>query len=291
MDKEMSTENGDGKVEEIKRSADKNVRTKVKVPKDRSVQPIDCSKCRFKCSSKIPENAREYINSIYWGLNYERQRAFIAQHVEQNDIKVPNSKQPTQVPENPQPQRRHVAHSFFFVWKRKEYRVCKNFFCKTLHISTPTVDLTMKKTECGVYTGRDERGRKNKTKEEDLEFVHWHIGSFPTVGNQKPKKDGSIKKQFLASDMNVVKMYAMYKEACKNAGKKPVGVKVYRRTFKEDFNLGFQKKKKEHNTCTHQQSEARKTLPQVCPTEVAAVAAATAQFVVNKYSGPFTWDA
>jgi chemotaxis protein histidine kinase CheA len=264
------------KTKKLRDSGKAYVGTNGKVRKARSPQPIDCSKCRFKCSTKIPEEGRDSINSIYWGLaSYERQRAFIAQHVEQNDIKVPKDKQPT---------RRHVAHSFFFVWKRKEYRVCKNFFCKTLDITSKTVDLTMKKTECGVYTGRDERGRRdpyNKTKQEDLEFVHWHISSFPTVGNQKSKKDGSIKKQFLASDLNVGKMYSMYKDACRNAGKKPVGISVYRHSFKEDFNLAFQKKKKEHCAncrcaCAHQHSEARKKLHQVCPTAAAAVAAAAA---------------
>ncbi|XP_070172973.1 uncharacterized protein [Littorina saxatilis] len=211
-----------------------------KLQEARQVQPIDCSKCRFRCSEKIPEEAREDIHKLYWSLaSYERQRAFIAQHVEQNDIKqVKTQKKP----------RREVAHSFFFVHKRKEHRVCKSFFTKTLDITNKLVDYTMKKTECGVYTGRDERGRRdpvNKTKPEDADFIRWHIGSFPTVDGGRSKKDKN-KKRFLSQDLNVGKMYSMYKDTCEQTGKKPVGISVYRKAFKREFNLSFAKPKKEH---------------------------------------------
>ena len=212
-----------------------------KVHKARCVQPIECSKCRFRCSEKIPEEARQAIHKVYWNLaSYERQRAFIAQHVEQNDIKQVKSKTGA---------RREVANSYFFVHKRKEYRVCKAFFTKTLDITSKVVDYTMKKTECGVYVGRDERGRRdpvNKTKPEDIEFMRWHIDSFPTVDGAKAKKNSRKRKQYLSHDLNVGKMYSMYKELCEQTGRPPKGISVYRNTFNKDFNLAFQKLKKEH---------------------------------------------
>lgn len=212
-----------------------------KVHKARCVQPIDCSKCRFRCSEKIPEETRQAIHKVYWNLaSYERQRAFIAQHVEQNDIKQVKSKTSA---------RREVAHSFFFVHKRKEHRVCKAFFTKTLDITNKVVDYTMKRTECGVYIGQDERGRRdpvNKTKPEDSEFIRWHIASFPTVDSSKGKKDNKNKKRYLSHDLNVGKMYAMYKELCEQTGRKVMGISVYRNTFNREFNLAFQKPKKEH---------------------------------------------
>ena len=213
-----------------------------KVHKARSVQPIDCSKCRFRCSEKIPEETRQAIHKVYWNLaSYERQRAFIAQHVEQNDIKQVKSKTSA---------RREVAHSFFFVHKRKEHRVCKAFFTKTLDITNKVVDYTMKRTECGVYVGQDERGRRdpvNKTKPEDSEFIRWHISSFPTVDSSKGKKaDNKNKKRYLSHDLNVGKMYAMYKELCEQTGRKAMGISVYRNIFNQNFNLAFQKPKKEH---------------------------------------------
>ena len=184
-----------------------------------------------------------YVHRLYWSLaSYERQRAFIAQHVEQSDVK--------QAKPDVKP-RRQVANTFFFTHKRKEYRVCKTFFAKTLDITSKLVDYTMKKTESGVYIGTDERGKRepvNKTKEEDLELVRLHINSFTPLDGGRGKKDKN-KKRYLSSDLNIVKMYNMYKEKCEANGHKPVGVSVYRITFKQDFNLAFAKPKKE--TCAN----------------------------------------
>ncbi|KAK7466800.1 hypothetical protein BaRGS_00037116 [Batillaria attramentaria] len=208
---------------------------KGKVKKARAVQPIDCSKCRFHCSEKIPEETRQAIHTLYWNLgSYERQRAFIAQHVDQNEVKA-------------KPKvtgRREFANSFFLTHNKKEHRVCKAFFTKTLDIGNKVIDYTLKKTESGVYVGRDERGRKdpgNKTKPEDIEFVHMHIGSFPSV-----RKEGKNKRKYLSADLNVGKMYSMYKDMCGEVGRKPVSISVYRNVFKKNFNLSFSKPKKEH---------------------------------------------
>ncbi|KAL8594817.1 hypothetical protein ACOMHN_047534 [Nucella lapillus] len=216
------------------------VTMKGKLKNAKRVQPIDCTNCRFRCSEKVPEETRQAIHKVYWSLaSYERQRAFIAQHVEQNDIKQVKSKTGA---------RREVANSFFFVHNRKEHRVCKAFFTKTLDISSKVVDYTMKKTECGVYVGRDERGRKspvNKTKPEDSEFIHWHIRSFPTVEASKGKKNKN-RKRYLSEDLNVGRMYNLYKDMCEQTGRKVMGIAVYRNFFHQDFNLAFQKPKKEH---------------------------------------------
>lgn len=212
-----------------------------KLKKARSVQPIDCSKCRFRCSEKIPEETRQAIHTLYWNLgSYERQRAFIAQHVEQNEVKPSKSKTST---------RREVANSFFLIHNKKEFRVCKAFFTKTLDVGNKVIDYTLKKTESGVYVGKDERGRKdpgNKTKPEDADFVKSHISSFPCADGRYGKKDNKSRKKYLPQDLNVGKMYKMYQEKCEELGKKPVSVSVYRNIFKKDFNLSFSKPRKEH---------------------------------------------
>ena len=54
----------------------------------RAVQPVDCSKCRLKCSEKIEEEQRQIIFETYWELgDYSKQRHFICTHVEQNEPK------------------------------------------------------------------------------------------------------------------------------------------------------------------------------------------------------------
>jgi len=48
----------------------------------RSLQPIDCGKCKYKCSEKLDETMRQDIFAAFWDLgDYERQRQFLCQHV------------------------------------------------------------------------------------------------------------------------------------------------------------------------------------------------------------------
>jgi len=89
-----------------------------------------------------------------------------------------------------------------------------------------------KRDECGHHTPG------NKTAEEDLELVKQHIESFPSYESHYPRKSNSHKK-YLSPDLNITKMYLLYKEHCSETDKHPVSELVYRRVFNEDFNLSF----------------------------------------------------
>jgi len=45
------------------------------------------------------------------------------------------------------------------------------------------------------------------------------------------------KKEYLGPDLNLIKMYFLYKEAC--ATESPVSLSIYRRTFNHEYNIGF----------------------------------------------------
>ena len=48
----------------------------------RSVKPINCSKCKYKCSEKVNETDRQRIFETLWDLNsHEQQRQYLCQHV------------------------------------------------------------------------------------------------------------------------------------------------------------------------------------------------------------------
>ena len=112
----------------------------------RAVQPVDCSKCRLKCSEKIEEEQRQIIFETYWELgDYSKQRHFICTHVEQNEpkrIKVLSKR------------KRSVSQLFHLTIGQEKIRVCKNFFLKTLNIGKKAVDYAIKNKSHGVFIGR-----------------------------------------------------------------------------------------------------------------------------------------
>ncbi|KAG7173682.1 hypothetical protein Hamer_G017967 [Homarus americanus] len=84
---------------------------------------------------------------------------------------------------------------------------------------------------------KDRRGHhspKNKTQEEDINYACCHIRSFPTeYHNSEANATGRL---YLPHDLNVEKMYRMYKEQCVRDDRVPIGSFVYRKILKERFN-------------------------------------------------------
>lgn len=197
----------------------------------RSVKAKDCSKCKFKCSSNITEENRQTLFSCYWNLgDYGKQRSFICTNVLVAEAKMKSSA----------PNKRSKALSFFFTVEGNKFRVCKDFFLKTLDIGKKTVDIAISKMEHGVFAGRDNRGRKtpgNKTPKEDEQFVHAHIQSFPVIDSHYTRKN--TKRKYLSPELNITKMYQLYKEECVRSNKKAVTSSLYRKIFNNQYNLSF----------------------------------------------------
>jgi hypothetical protein len=83
----------------------------------------ECSKCRFSCSVKIPEEQADKIFNTYYQLgSYEKQRNFICQHVEQSESKRCTTN------------RKEHSNAYFLTVDGKKEHVCKAFFLGTLDI-------------------------------------------------------------------------------------------------------------------------------------------------------------
>ena len=69
-------------------------------------------------------------------------------------------------------------------------------------------------------------------------------------------------RQFLGSELNITKMYRLYKLECAKLHKKPVGGAKYRKVFCEEYNYSFHTPKKDQcRVCNlHQQQEENGTL-------------------------------
>lgn len=199
----------------------------------KNTKPIDCSKCRFKCSDNFSEEERTAICIRYWSLaNYQRQKDFILKYVKQND--------PRRRKCDVESKRRKISRSYHFQKDDFEIRVCQAFFEKTLCISNGPINLAFSCSSDGVFTGCDKRGKKtphNKTKEEDLKFVRSHIETFPAVESHYCRKENNRK--YLDSKLSIMKMFQLYEIQCAENNINPVSSAVYRSVFCKEYNLSF----------------------------------------------------
>ena len=206
---------------------------------EKSVEKVDCSKCRFKCSSEVNESKRQEIFRQFWNIgNYERQRAFVASYVTEQKSKGLEGCI------------REMARTYFLPYADGNVRVCKKFFLATLSIGKKVVDYALKKKVSGVYVGTDMRGKKpsgNKFPSHVIDFVHKHIESFPRTASHYTRKDSQ--REYLDQNLNIRKMYKLYTELASQEGMTEViSERSYRKIFCENYNLSFFKPKKDQCT-------------------------------------------
>jgi hypothetical protein len=202
--------------------------------KEKCVQAIDCSNCRFKCTIKISEDDRKKIFESYYKLaSYERQRDFVCQMI-------------TSVTPVRSSGKKKISHQYYLPLGETRQRVCRDFFVKTLNISNKLIQYNMHKKQNGSRVGVDGRGRQasgNKTKEEILQGVRNHIDSFPKMESHYSRRDSV--KEYLAHDLNIKQMWQLYQEQCKQKGINGVKEAKYRQVFCQEYNLSFFKPKKD----------------------------------------------
>lgn len=200
----------------------------------RSVREYQC-KCKFNCN-EIDENARQALFDEYWALGtYERQRDFILKHVAHKQSSLCTGAR----------RERSSIREYHIMSKEAKKRVCKSFFMSTLDIGKKVIDFAIRKQQEGGTILPDQRGRhqtSTKIPEDQAQFVHDHIRSFPTMLSHYCRKDTS--KQYLDSTLSVSRMYNLYEEKCRESNISPVKLHFYRQQFKM-YNLSFHKKTKD----------------------------------------------
>ena len=75
-----------------------------------------------------------------------------------------------------------------------------------------------------------------------IDHVKAHIESFPADFSHYSRKDNPGVK-YLSSELNIKKMYGLYKDKCKEDGQEPVKESYYRKVFNKDCNMRFSKLK------------------------------------------------
>lgn len=196
--------------------------------------------CRFKCNENVPEEKRQDIFQQYWDLgSWDLQTSFINSCVEKIFPKRPN----------PKALKNKKSST---ILKLQGFRVCKEFFLRTLDISNKRYsNVVQKKRETNIAL-TDKRGRhtpSNKMSESQIKFVLQHIRSFPKFKSHYSRAQNP-NRRYLTISLNLKKMYQLYTEKCSEAKRPPVRLSYYRMLFNTRFNLSFHKPYSDTcNTC------------------------------------------
>lgn len=112
-----------------------------------------------------------------------------------------------------------------------------------------------KNKSTGLYTNDDKRGKHepaNKLSEEETQVIKIHIEKFPVTESHYCRKTSNRK--YLDATLSISKMYALYKDVCKESGKIPRSLTTYKRIFCRDYNYSFFKPRKDQcSLCTKYQ--------------------------------------
>lgn len=209
----------------------------IQVPR-RRMREKNCASCRYKCNENFPEEVREKVFEYYWEMgDAARQKDFIVNHV----VKREKINRETI-------SRRNHTFEYYLTSERRQIRVCKDFFLKTLDVSEKFARSAGGHTssELGI-TPSSKKGRhapQNKVPESSKDKIREHIDSFPKLESHYSRKDTN--KLYLEGSLNLPKMYALYKEKCEQEWKIiPEKQSLYRTVFDNEFNLAFHTPKKD----------------------------------------------
>lgn len=186
---------------------------------------------------------REHIFKAFYSLNANEKKHFLLNTTERNGVK--NNR-------NPNNNKRKYSFKYFFLVRAVRYTVCKNFYLGTLAISQkPVYNVHLGKSEMNIPKP-DGRGLSEASAHalptDIKDRVRKHILTFKTE-DSKPIKQFSRKKQYLDCGLSIKQMYNMYLSYCGKDNVVPVKESMYRKIFKQEFNLHFKKIKTEPLCC------------------------------------------
>ena len=141
--------------------------------------------------------------------------------------------------DNPSTSRRRYSRVFYVQNGGMSARICKKAFLKIHAICNGRLSCALKAVEVsGGSPHQDQHGRHepiNKTSEERIDLVKSHMESFPRYTSHYSRSDNPNRK-YLSPELNLTKMYLLYKDHCTAKSVDPVSEWAYRKVFnKESF--------------------------------------------------------
>ena len=210
-----------------------------KIPK-RTPKLNSCSGLQCACNS-VSNAQKQQLCAYYWGLgNSVARSVFLTSHITEKKVEQKCCKPP----------QRLVARTYHLPVNGELIKVCKHTFLDTLSISEKVVRVCMSKKEQKKPLD-DQRGKcpsGNKISDDDAKFITDHILSFPRVESHYCRS--STNKQYLSPELNIAKMYELYKQRCKEECRKTFSHESYRKQF-NSLNLSFHQPKKDQCALCH----------------------------------------
>ena len=207
--------------------------------------------CRLKCGELISDEDRKRVFDKYWQLaDTEKQAQYIV-----NNMAKEEAARSRRRPETKTGKRRNRQMSTTYYLKG--VRVCKVMFHNTLNVSETHVKTCWAKSNEGIAFpdhGLKGKASNHKLTKEQEESIFKHIKSFPVMESHYLRQQ--TERQYLDSNLNIEKMYDLYKEKNSNAAFDLPSSQSYRRIFCESFNLGFHKPKKDQCTLCNAYKDA-----------------------------------
>lgn len=206
-----------------------------KLKKEKFYTDKECG-CKYRCIPELgtPESRKKVFDHFWKLADFTKQNAYIAQTV----VLVPVVQKDEEKVIERFTRTYTRIYNVQFKPSEETVRVCKMAFLQLHGLSNGRVDRVLQAVACqSPFALQDRRGHhspKNKTREEDINYACCHINSFPIGYHSSETYDcGRLS---LPHDLNVEKMYRMYKEQCTMDKRVPIGSFVYRKILKERFN-------------------------------------------------------
>lgn len=201
---------------------------------------IPCSyRCRLKCTFNISEEERTIVFKDYWKMgSLTKQRDFISKHISEVKPKYQYKKEHNN---------RKPKHAFYLTINNQKKRVCKIFFKTTLGINDRPIRTVIEKLNSSGIVEPELRGKHEnhgtKVPAELLATVRRHIESIPRIESHYLRQQTT--REFIEGGKTLTDLYKDYREDCQRNGFDYVKINIYRKVFKEDYNISFFTPKKD----------------------------------------------
>lgn len=199
----------------------------------KSCSAVDCH-CPLKCAEKIPGERQSALRKQFNAFeDWSLQTAFICSQTKVSKVARKYS--------TAQHSRRKYSNSYYLSNDEGiDVRVCKVFFRTVFGINDGRIAraTTMKSQGLPKIDNRGRHRPHNKTRDEDVEFVKQFIRSLPTYESHYSRHK-NMNRRYLAPDLNISKLYELYKSKCAEDKRSTVSDHIFRQIFNENFSLAF----------------------------------------------------
>ncbi|XP_055600876.1 uncharacterized protein LOC129749808 [Uranotaenia lowii] len=140
--------------------------------------------------------------------------------------------------------RRSFTRTYYLPGRDGRIRVCKEMFMATLDITDKKTRTIATKLITGLGLAVDDLRSEFTSRliisEDHLNYIKAHINSFPAYSSHYCREKSQ--KKYLSSDLNIAKMFRLYKSKCVTDGLRPTHYNTYRKIFRT-MRLSFRKTK------------------------------------------------